>query len=61
MINKDFIKALLANEKKFLTMNEVKLCNVPLYPELSIDNLYKRALENDESEECAKQDIKMDP
>ena len=35
MINKDFLKQVLADEKKLLQLNQVKYVNVPRYDELS--------------------------
>jgi hypothetical protein len=40
MFNKDFLKAVLADEKKLLKMSELKSVNVPKYDELSVKNLF---------------------
>ena len=39
-INKDFLKQVLAEEKKLLPNMEVKPVNVPLYDELSVKKFY---------------------
>ena len=40
MINKDFLKQILCEEKKLLTLKEVQNICVPKYDELSVTNLY---------------------
>ena len=40
MINKDFLKAVLAEDKDLLKLSEVKFKNVPLYDELSVVQLW---------------------
>ena len=40
MVNKDFLKAVLNDEKRLLTMNECKVINVPKFDELSVKNIY---------------------
>jgi hypothetical protein len=40
MFNKDFLKAVLADEKKLLKMSELKSVNVPKYDELSVKNIF---------------------
>ena len=42
MINKDFIKQVLRDEKKLLEIGKVKYVNVPYYDELSVKNLWPR-------------------
>ena len=39
-VNKDFIKDILAERKKLLSMKDVKLVSVPKYEELSVKALY---------------------
>jgi hypothetical protein len=36
MVNKDFLKKVLSEEKKLLSLNDVKYVNVPRYDELSV-------------------------
>ena len=40
MINKDFFKEVLTEEKSLLKLDEVKRVNVPLYDELSVVSLW---------------------
>ena len=40
MINKDHLKQVLSNQKKFLKLSEVKFINVPKYPELALSRMY---------------------
>ena len=40
MINKDYLKQVLTNQKKFLKLSELKSINVPKYPELAVSKLY---------------------
>ena len=40
MFNKDFLRSLLDDEKKMLTMDEKRTPNVPKYDELSVKNIY---------------------
>ena len=40
MINKDFLKEVLTEEKSLLKLDEVKRVNVPLYDELSVVSLW---------------------
>ena len=42
MITKDFLKLVLQDKKKLLTMQELRVINVPCYDELSVKNLYPR-------------------
>ena len=42
MINKDFIKGVLCEEKKLLEVSQVKFVNVPKYDELSVDSLWPK-------------------
>ena len=48
MINKDFIKQVLRDEKKLLDINKVKYVNVPYYDELSVKNFWPRVQEDTE-------------
>ena len=40
MMNKDFLRAVLADKKKLLKLSEVKMINVPKYEELSVKKLF---------------------
>ena len=40
MINKDFLKEVLTDDKKLLEMKKVKYINVPKYDELSVTTLW---------------------
>jgi len=40
MVNKDFIRQLLCEEKFMFPLKEVKFVNVPVYDELSVKNLW---------------------
>ena len=40
MINKDFLKQVFKEEKKLLSLNEVKYVNVPHYDELSVKRFW---------------------
>ena len=40
MVNKDFLRQILMEEKELLPMNAVKSVNVPSYDELSVRNLW---------------------
>ena len=40
MVNKDFIRQLLCEEKHLFPLKDVKLVNVPVYDELSVKNLW---------------------
>jgi hypothetical protein len=40
MVNKDFLKLVLAEEKKLLPLNAVKYVTVPHYDELSVKKFY---------------------
>jgi hypothetical protein len=48
MVNKDFIKLVLTEEKSMLSLNEVKYVNVPHYDELSVRKFWPM-LQEDES------------
>ena len=39
MVNKDFLKEVLSEQKALMPLAEVKFINVPLYDELSLKNL----------------------
>jgi len=43
-----FLKAILADEKKVLKAEDVVKVNVPLYPELSIKDMYPEAMGDEE-------------
>jgi hypothetical protein len=40
MVNKDFLKKILTEEKQLLQLNEVKYVHVPHYDELSVKKFY---------------------
>ena len=40
MINKDFLRDILADKKKLFALTEVKMVDVPRYDELSVNKLY---------------------
>ena len=40
MCNKDFLKAVFAGEKKLFALKDVRFCNIPLYDELSVVNIW---------------------
>ena len=40
MMNKDFLKEILADQKQLLKVKDVKFINVPKYDELSVRNVY---------------------
>ena len=40
MVNKDFLRQILMEEKQLLPMSAVKSVNVPAYDELSVRNLW---------------------
>ena len=42
MINKDFLRKILVEEKKLLTLAEKREINVPRYDELSVNTLYPK-------------------
>jgi len=48
MLNKDFLKLVLKNEKALLKMSEVSHINVPAYDELAIKKIYP-FLRNDQN------------
>ena len=39
-----FLRAILADEKKAFKCSEIKLLDVPNYPEISVTNLYDNAM-----------------
>ena len=45
-VNKDFMRDVLANRKKLLSMEEVRAVNVPSYDELSVRNMWEEVLED---------------
>ena len=40
MINKDFLKEVLANDKKLMELKQVNYINVPKYDELSVTQIW---------------------
>jgi len=48
MLNKDFLKEVLVEEKLLLPLNDVKRINVPLYDELSVVTLWPMMKEDKE-------------
>ena len=42
MFNKDFLKLVLADEKKLMPINEVRFINVPHYDEVSVKRLWPK-------------------
>ena len=42
MLNKDFLRQILLEQKKLLTLEEVKIVEVPKFQELSVQNLYPK-------------------
>ena len=46
MINKDFLKEVLSEEKDLLELKDVKWINVPLFDELSVVNMWPMMKEN---------------
>ncbi len=47
MMNKDFLKEVLAEDKALLRLEQVSKINVPLYDELSVGNIWPM-MKNDE-------------
>ena len=47
MINKDTMKKVLKNEKRFLKMSEVRFSVAPAFDEIGVKHLYKDALAMD--------------
>ena len=48
MINKDFFKQVLREEKRLLEINKVKYVNVPHYDELSVKKFWPRVQSDDD-------------
>ena len=48
MINKDFLKQILNNDKKLLPLKDVKWINPPKYDEISVSNLFPKVVDNPE-------------
>ena len=46
MMNKDFLKSVLADKKKLLKLKDVSFISVPRYPELTVKTLFEH-LKND--------------
>lgn len=46
MINKDFLKQILIEEKKLLSLEDLKQINIPKYDELSVKNLLPKLKED---------------
>ena len=42
MLNKDMLRLVFANKKRFLALKQVKFIEVPLYDELSVRRLYPK-------------------
>jgi hypothetical protein len=42
MINKDFLREVLADQKKLMKMSDVRPIHMPKYDELSVKNLFPR-------------------
>ena len=40
MINKDFLKLIFAEKKSLIPLSDLRMCSVPKYPELSVQNIY---------------------
>jgi hypothetical protein len=40
MVNKDFLKQVLAEEKELLPIKDVRFVNVPMYDELAVKRLW---------------------
>ena len=40
MFNKDFLKAVLADQKRLLKLSELRTVNVPKFDELSVKNIF---------------------
>ena len=40
MVNKDFLRDVLAGKKDLMPLDQVKLCTVPSYDELSVKNMW---------------------
>ena len=47
MLNKDFLRQILVEEKKLLELSEVHWIEVPKYEELSVKSLYPKFLGDD--------------
>ena len=47
MLNKDFLKLLLTEEKSLLQLDQVKYVNVPRYDELSVRKFWPMLREDD--------------
>ena len=45
-MNKDFLRKVLADEKKLLHMSEVKRIHVPFFDELSVKNISPQVIED---------------
>ena len=48
MLNKDFLKEILVNQKRLLKLHEVKRICVPLYDELSVVKLWPMMRDDEE-------------
>ena len=46
MINKDFLKEVLAEDKELIELKDVRWINVPLFDELSVVNIWPMTKEN---------------
>ena len=45
MVNKDHLKLVMADKKKFLKMKDMRFINPPSYDEISIVRIYDKAME----------------
>ena len=51
MTTKDYLKDVLAGNRKLMRMSDIRFVNIPAYNELNIDNLYLKALKQPEMSE----------
>jgi hypothetical protein len=52
MLNKDFLKEILIEAKRFLPLSEVSWVNVPLYEELSVIKLWPMVRSDEQFAKC---------
>ena len=45
MVTKDFLKAILKEDKDLLRMSDVAFCNPPAYDETGVKSLYEKVLQ----------------
>lgn len=48
LVTKEYLKAILKDEKQLLRVSEVRMINVPKYDELSVRNLWEEVMQDDE-------------